>query len=789
MRKLPVRAVHAPGAIAAKFQEAIARQGVGQIAQAERLYRQILKSEPRHPGALHLLGMLTLRLGDARRARELLEKSIASDPDRAEAHADLGGALHTLGMAEDALASYERALTRKPELVAALYNRGILLQYLNRPAEALDSFDRVITLQPNFTGAHFNRAVLLTMLDRAEEAIACYDRALQTMPDYLEALSNRGALLLERGEPAKALESLERALLVNPDCSKALNNRGNALRSLNHTVAAIESFERALKIDPQFFEAWRNLGGAQRERADLDAALASYDAALQLRPDCRQTLLERAEVLVGLRRYADATRNLQALQRVAPDVEYAQGLALHLQRLECDWTGYADRAASLSQAVEDGRRADYPFAFLSVADSSAVQLSCARVFAQDKFPTMETSLWKGEKYGHKKIRVAYVSGDLRNHAVSNLMVGIFEKHDPTRFETMAISFRPEEASALGRRVKAAFGRFIDVSQSSDREVAVLMRELEVDIAVDLMGFTHGLRTSVFAHRSAPVQVNYLGYPGTLGAAYFDYILADEFVIPPDSRNNYAERVVYLPDTFQANDNRKAHPTDTPSRRVFSLPESGIVFCCFNNAYKLNPQCFERWMCLLDVIPQSVLWLLAESPTAQGNLRRKARDRGIDPERLIFAPRIPYADHLARLQIADLFLDTAPFNGGTTASDALWVGLPVLTCAGEAFAARMAGSLLIALGLPELITHNLDDYEAKALELASAPEVLGEIRARLTRNRSTSALFDTDRFRLHLEAAFQTMWERTERGEPPTSFTVPRSASDTTTPAASDQALR
>lgn len=783
MKKRPARALHAPGAIAAKFQEAIARQRVGQIAQAERLYRQILKSQPRHPGALHLLGMLTLRLGDPRRARELLEKSIASDPDRAEPHADLGGALHTLGLAEDALASYERALARKPELVAALYNRGMLLQNLNRPAEALDSFDRVITLQPSFAGAHYNRALVLTMLERAEDAIASYDRALQIAPDYLEALSNRGALLLERGEPAKALESLERALRVNPECSKALNNRGNALRSLNRPVEALESFERALEVDPQFFEAWRNRGGAQREGGDLDAALTSYDTALRLRPDCRQTLLERVEVLIGLRRYADATRGLGALQRVAPGVEYAQGLALHLQRLECDWTEYACRAVNLVQAVQDGRRTDYPFPFLSVTDSSAAQLSCARAFAENKFPIIETSLWKGEKYGHKRIRVAYLSGDLRNHAVSNLMVGIFEKHDPTRFETIAISFRPEEASPLGRRVKGAFGRFIDVSQSSDREVAVLMRELEVDIAVDLMGLTHGSRTSVFAHRSAPVQVNYLGYPGTLGAPYFDYILADEFVISPDSRNSYAEKVVYLPDCFQANDDRKAHPTDEPSRRVFSLPESGIVFCCFNNAHKLNPQCFERWMCLLDAIPHSVLWLLAESPTAQGNLRREARDRGVDPERLIFAPRIPYADHLARLQVADLFLDTAPFNGGTTASDALWVGLPVLTCAGEAFAARMAGSLLIAIGLPELVTHNLDDYEAKALELASAPEVLGEIRARLTRNRSTSALFDTDRFRRHLEAAFRTMWERTERGEPPTSFAVPRSAND------SPQALR
>jgi protein O-GlcNAc transferase len=758
-----------------QFQRAIALQRQGQLAQAEALYKRILRSESRHAGALHLLGMIALQKGDARRALELISKSVASNPARAEPYADLGSAQHALGMTAEALASYDIALRLKPGLVAALYNRASLLQELDRSAEALEIYDHVIELQPYFAGAHYNRALVLSSLGRKEEALAGFDQALKIAPDYLEALSNRGTILLEMKRTDEALACFEQVLRLDPRSIQALNNRGNALRSQHRPADALVSFDRALELDPVFFEAHRNRGGTLRELERPLEALASFEAALRLRPDCSATLLDRAEVLIDLKRFPEATACLSRLLEVDPHVDYARGLRLHLELLECDWDRYEERKLELVEATRADERADYPLPFLAVSDSAAAQLRCARAFALDKYAVAPKPMWNGERYGHEKIRVAYVSGDLRNHAVSCLLAGVFELHDRERFEIIAISLRPQEQSPMGQRVRGAFDQFFDVSDRSDREIATLVKELEVDIAVDLMGFTKGLRTGALAYKPAPVQVNYLGFPGTMGAPYIDYLLADEFVIPPQYREHYAEKIVYLPECFQANDDRRAIAGDAPVRSALSLPEAGVVFCCFNNTYKLNPRCFDVWMRVLRAVPVGVLWLLAETPVIENNLRRAAQDRGVDPQRLIFAGRASYAEHLARLQCADLFLDTLPFNAGTTASDALWSGLPVLTCAGEAFAARMAGSLLAALGLPELVTHSLEEYEAVALKLGTAPVLLAELRAKLAARRSNSPVFNTSRFCRHLESAYASMWQRAERGEAPGSFAVPRTS--------------
>jgi protein O-GlcNAc transferase len=759
--------------VAAQFQAALARQRQGDIVQAEAMYKAILRTQPKHAGALHLLGMMALQKGNAQRARDLIQRSIDFNPTRAEPHADLGSALRALGLLPEALASYDRALELKPDLVPALFNRGTVLQDLNRPAEALVCHDGAIELQPHLVAAHYSRALALSALKRYDEALEGFDRTLLMAPNYVEALSNRGIVLQELKRPAEALACFERALQLDPRSAKALNNRGNALRSLNRPAEALPDFERALQIDPVCFEALRNRGGALRELKLSEEALAGIDAALRLRPDCAALLRERAETLIDLKRYGEATECLARLFEVDPDIDYAQGLRLHLQRLDCDWTCYERRAEELVEATNAGRRADYPFPLLSVTDSAAAQLQCARTFVLDKHPAAQAPLWKGERYSHDRIRVAYVSGDLRKHVVSSLLVGVFEKHDRNRFETVAISLQPEEDTPVGRRVGTAFDTFIDVSRHSDQAAAALIRELEIDIAVDLMGFTKGSRTAILAHRAAPVQVNYLGYPGTMGAPYIDYILADEFVIPVRARDFYAEEVVYLPVCFQANDDGRASAGRPPLRQDHSLPESGLVLCCFNNNYKFNPGCFDIWTRLLRAAPDCVLWLLADTAEVESNLRHRAREAGVEPQRLIFAGRTSYAEHLARLQCADLFLDTVPFTGGTTASDVLWAGVPMLTCAGEAFAARMAGSLLTAVGLPELVTHSLAEYEARALELVGNPTLLSDARLRLAHNKLTAPLFNTERFTRHLEAAYTSMWERASRGEAPKSFAVGR----------------
>jgi predicted O-linked N-acetylglucosamine transferase (SPINDLY family) len=397
---------------------------------------------------------------------------------------------------------------------------------------------------------------------------------------------------------------------------------------------------------------------------------------------------------------------------------------------------------------------------LSISDSAPAQLECAKTYAATRYGNADAE-WSRARRDRSRLRLAYISPDLREHAVSYLMAGVFEGHDTGRFETIAVSLAPEEPGPMGRRLKRSFQHFIDVSGRGDAEVVELLRSMEIDIAVDLGGFTDRTRPSVFARRIAPIQISYLGYPGTMGAPYIDYLLADDFVIPSGTRSHYSERVVYLPDCFQANDDTREIDHRISTRAQAGLPDQAFVFCCFNNTHKITPEMFDVWMRLLACIPDAVLWLLAAGDVERRNLCLQAERRDIAPDRLVFASRLPYSQHLGRLKLADLFLDTLPFNAGTTASDALWAGLPLLTCAGETFAARMGGSLLRAAGLPELITTNLEQYEARAQHLAVHESELRALRQRLEQHRPDSPLFGTDRFRRRLESAFLRIWSTHE----------------------------
>ena len=435
----------------------------------------------------------------------------------------------------------------------------------------------------------------------------------------------------------------------------------------------------------------------------------------------------------------------------------------------CDWTNLPAETGQLLAMVRAGKPLSLPYAIVAIASSPAEQLQCARRYVQEQpaYPP----LWQGEAYAHDRLRVAYLSADFNEHPTAYLTAGLFEHHDRSRFEITALSFGQNDNSPPRRRLEAAFEHFIDVRDNSDQEIAALMRRSEIDIAVDLMGFTKDNRLGVLARRAAPVQVNYLGYPGTTGAPYMDYILADATVIPEDHDAFYAERVVRLPGTYQINDNRRAMSQRTLTRGECGLPQDAFVFCCFNNPQKIMPEIFAIWMRLLRATEGSVLWLYAGNAKAAANLRREAEQRGVAPERVILAPKAEVADHLARLRLADLCLDTLPYNAHTTASDALWAGLPVLTCLGESFAGRVAASLLRAIGLDALITHTLGEYETLALRLARDPACLTTLKDRLIRNRDTCLLFDTQRATRHIEAAYLTMAEIARRHEQPRSFNV------------------
>jgi predicted O-linked N-acetylglucosamine transferase (SPINDLY family) len=503
-----------------------------------------------------------------------------------------------------------------------------------------------------------------------------------------------------------------------------------------------------------------------------EEAIASYDRAIALDPKHARAYYDRGTAFIGLKRINDAVASYGRALELDPDIDYLKGLYLHTKMHICDWTHFDEDCAQLQVGVSNGRTVCYPFHLLAWCANPALQHACTKMYVAERFSPFRAPLWCGERYAHQRIRVAYLSSDFRDHAVMHLAVGLFEHHDRTRFETTAVSFRPDKPDRMRERLRAPFDRFVEAHAMSDEAVAKLLRELEIDIAIDLNGFTDGARPNVFAKRPVPVQVNYLGYAGTLGREDCDYIVADRFVVPEESQTHYTEKVAYLPDSFMVNDAARKISARVPSRGEAGLPEQGFVFCCFNNSFKIRPEVFSVWMRLLKEIDGSVLWLSPANSGAPDNLRREAENLGVAADRLVFASRMLLnEDHLARLRHADLFIDTAPYNAHATACDALWAGVPVLTCSGASFASRVAGSLLRAVGLPELITGSLEDYEALALKLARDPALLAALRQKLARNRDLYPLFDTERFTRHIEAAYTVMWERAQRGEPPRSFAV------------------
>ena len=528
--------------------------------------------------------------------------------------------------------------------------------------------------------------------------------------------------------------------------------------------------ERAIALDPDNTDALLVLAAAQRELHLMGPALAAFDRVIERAPDDVDAWIGRARTLGDLSRWSEAIAACDTVLRLAPDTEHIKGRRLFARLESADWDGIAEEAAAVVADIRRGSPACAPFEFLGISGDPAGQLACARLYAETEVAAT-APLWTGERYRHDRIRVAYVSADFRHHAVAFLTAGLFEHHDRSRFETIAISLGEDDRSPLRRtRLPQAFDHFIDARERLDREIAALIRDMEVDIVVDLAGYTGGSRPAILAARPAPVQVSYLGYPASMGAPYIDYIIADRFVIPEPSRPEYAEQPVYLPDSFQVNDDARPLPRSL-TRAEAGLPASGFVFCCFNAPYKIRPEIFDIWMRLLSAVPGSVLWLISGSTTFVDNLQREAQRRGVDPARLMFAGKRMYDQHLARFQLADLFLDTLPYNGGATASDALWCGVPVVTCAGEAFASRMAVSLLNAVGLPELVADSMADYETLARKVAPTPALLADLKARLTSRRSRLPLFDTKRFARHIEAAYIEMWKRTQRGEAPESFAI------------------
>jgi predicted O-linked N-acetylglucosamine transferase (SPINDLY family) len=619
-----------------------------------------------------------------------------------------------------------------------LLQEGLTLHRRGAVNEAAARYHDVLRIDPANADALYYLALISCQNGRFEEGAGLARKSLASDPKQARSHVILGRALHALGLHADALSSFDRAIALTPELAPAHANRADVLSKIGRNAEALESYDRALALAPDSVADWMNRGVALIALNRHDEAVTSFDRGFALNPDFAQ---------------ADDFRAPRLLSKL---------------RI-CDWKDLAAETVKLLAMVRTEKPLSLPYTIVAIPASPAEQLQCAGryVQVQPSYPP----LWQGEAYAHDRLRVAYLSADFNEHPTAYLTAGLFECHDKSRFEITALSFGQNDNSPPRRRLEAAFEHFIDVRDYSDQEIAALMRRSEIDIAVDLMGFTKDNRLGVLARRAAPVQVNYLGYPGTMGAPFMDYVLADATVIPENHDAFYAERVVRLPGAYQINDNRRVISQRTPTRGECGLPQNAFVFCCFNNPQKITPEIFDVWMRLLRATEGSALWLITGNAKAAANLRLEADKRGVAPARLIFAPKASVADHLARHRLADLCLDTLPYNAHTTASDALWAGLPVLTCLGETFAGRVAASLLKAIGLDALITCSLAEYEALALRLARDPAYFATLKDTLNRNRDTCLLFDTRSATRHIEAAYLTMAEIVRRHEKPRSFNV------------------
>ena len=677
------------------------------------------------------------------------------------------------GNLAEAVRLFGDVLHADPRNFDALLSLGLLHFRAARFDDAERLTGEAARINPRSADAFFIRGCALQRLDRNVDALICFETAIAIRPAFVEALVNRGALLIAQRQLTEALKSLDRALAINPAMLEAWNNRGNVLSELGRYHDAVASFDKMLAARPDAVEAWINRGTALIALRRFDEALTSYERASRLDPARADAVAGRANALFEAKDYERAAEAYAAVLARDPIYPYARG-NLAFSRLHCcDWGSLEADHAALARGLQEGRRIASPFQAIAVLDDPADLKTCARIWSTAKYPQTPIAAWQGERYGDRgRLRVSYLSADFNGHAVATLMAGVWERHDKARFETTAMSYVGGNGSAMRQRVERAFDRVIDVAGKSDADVATMIRQMEIDIVVDLMGYTGECRPGILAQRPAPVQVNMLGFPGTMGAPYVDYLIADPIVVPPEYRQHYAESVVHLPDSYLPTDSARKISEHKPTRADAGLPEAGFVFCSFNQSYKFSPDVFDIWMRLLGAVDGSGLWLPQTNAAAICNLRREAGKRGVSEERLVFAPFVPGdEEHLARLSLADLFLDTLPYNAHSTAVDALWAGVPVLTMRGETFAGRVAASTLNAAGLPELIVSSSDDYERMALMLAREPQSLAAIKSKLEGNRGTSALFDTARYTRHLEAAYTQMWQRQRNGGAPAHFAI------------------
>ena len=739
---------------------------IGRLDDAANSFKQAINIDPDYVDAHFNLGITLQELNQLTDAMKCYKHAIEINSDFAEAHNNLGNILKELGEIESSVKCFKNAITIRANFAEAHNNLGNALNDLNQFDKAIKSYENAIEIKPNFAEAYNNLGNSLRVVGQSDRAIKSYNSAIENKLNFVEAHNNLGILLKELGQIEAAIKSFEKVINLKPDFAEAYNNLGLAHTILGQTVEAYACYNKALEINPNYAYAHNNLGSALGVLGKKEASLKSYERAVALKPDYAEAYNNLGNVLRNIKRRDEALVCYERANSLKPDVNYLFGALMNTKMHLCIWNNFENNLKTLQKKINNSDKAIGPFALMGMIDDPGLQKKAAEIFANDLFP--KNKLLSDIKIysKHSKIRIGYFSADYKVHPTSFLSAELYETHDRSQFEVHAFSFGRDTKDEMNLRIKAGVDHFHNILSMSDEDVVRLSRSLEIDIAVDLGGYTANSRTKVFAMSVAPIQVNYLGYPGSMQAEFMDYIVADHTVIAKEQKHNFSEKIVYMPNSYQVNVSNQNTANNKLLRQELGLPDSGFIFCCFNNAYKITPTIFYGWMRILKAVKGSVLWLLVNNDSAIENLKKEAEQLGVNRNRLVFAPHIPIEEHLNRIKYADLFLDTHPYNAHTTTSDALRMELPVLTCIGKSFASRVAASLLNAVNVPELITTSQKDYEELAIKLATDSERFKIIKNKLRKNIPSAPLYDTPLFTKHLESAFRVMHDRYQQGLEP-----------------------
>jgi protein O-GlcNAc transferase len=786
----------------------------GDLKLAEKNYREILDVMPENANALHLLGVLLNQVQDNLAAIDLISRAIQIVPDQPIFHNNLGNAYRDSDRCEQAIACYQKALQIKPDLVETYINMGIAYHQLADLDRAASAYQKAIELKPNSAEAYYNlgntlkeqrlfdeavscyrqatslnpmlveafynQANILEKQDRFDEAITCLKHCIQFKPDWAEAHNNLGNLSTKRGFIDDAIFYCQKAIQIKPELDEAHINMGNTFKDMGSYGKAIDCYRKALQIRPQNAAAYLNLGVTYREFGQPAGAIECFQKAAQLNPQFAEAHNYMGVVLAEEGRRGEAIDCFQKAVAINPEYTEAYSYLIHQLQHTCDWNllfRFSEKLDLLiTRAMDNGQSImEPPFLCMARCSDPLMNFTVAKTWSRKTLKHLldAPALFAFESRRQKKpkLTIGYLSCDFHDHATAHLMLGLFGRHNREKFEVHCYSYGPEDNSRYRKQIIRESDQFIDIRGHSHIDAAKRIYEEEVDILVDLKGHTRGTRLGILAYRPTPVQVHYLGYPGTTGADFIDYLIADRIITPEDHAAYYSEKLVYLPDCYQANDDQQEIAAQNLTRKELGLPDKGFVFSSFNLPYKIDPVMFDCWMRILQQVPDSVLWLFDDNPNARRNLSTEAANRGVEPDRLVFAKKIEKAKHLSRLKSADLVLDTRIVNGHTTTSDALWAGVPVITLQGSHFASRVSSSLLHAVGLPELVTDSLTEYEKLAVQLVSQPSRLNALRQKLNINRLKKPLFDTARFVKNLEFAYMEMWRIFLEGRAPAPINV------------------